>query len=68
MSLKVPAGTRARQKLRLSGRGMRRSDGNKGDLYAVVEIVVPGHVDERGRAPWEQIAQASTFNPRAHFE
>ena len=67
VSLKVPAGTRGRQKLRLTGRGMRRSDGTQGDLYAVVEIAVPGHADERDKASWQQLAQASTFDPRAHF-
>ena len=67
VALKVPAGTRARQKLRLSGRGFSRPDGSKGDLYAVVEIAVPGHVGEHERALWRQLADAGGFDPRAHF-
>jgi curved DNA-binding protein len=68
VSLKVPPGTRAGQKLRLAGRGMKRREGSAGHLYAVVQIVVPGVVDERQRGLYRELAQASTFNPRAHFE
>jgi curved DNA-binding protein len=65
--LKVPAGTRAGQKLRLSGRGIARADGRKGDLYASVSIAVPAHLTERERKLYEELAAASTFNPRAHL-
>ena len=67
VTLTVPAGTRARQKLRLTGRGFARPDGQKGNLYAVVEITVPAHVGERERALWQQLADASGFDPRAHL-
>lgn len=67
VTLKVPAQTRAGQKLRLSGRGMHRTDGSKGDLYAVVDIVVPGHVGERERELYRELAQASSFDARAQF-
>jgi curved DNA-binding protein len=67
VTLKVPAGAHAGQKLRLSGRGMARADGRKGDLYAVVEIVVPAHVADKERALYAQLRDASTFDPRAHF-
>ena len=68
VNVKIPPGTRARHKLRLAGRGFARPDGTKGDLYAVVEIAVPSHVDERQRALWQQLAQAGGFDPRAHFD
>ncbi len=68
VSLNIPAGTRAGQKLRLAGRGLARKDGAAGHLYAVVQIVVPGQVDEREREIYRQLAQASAFDPRAHFE
>ena len=68
VSLKVPAGTRAGQKLRLGGRGFKRSDGTVGHLYANVQIVVPTVVDERQRELFAQLARASSFNPRAQFE
>jgi curved DNA-binding protein len=68
VSLKVPAGTRAGQQLRLTGRGLARPGDKAGDLYAIAQIVVPGVVDEQQRALFAQIAQRSNFNPRAHFE
>jgi curved DNA-binding protein len=68
VSLKVPAGTRAGQQLRLSGRGLSRDGATAGNLYAIVQIVVPSVVDERERALYRQLAEISNFNPRAHFE
>ncbi len=68
VTLKVPPGTRAGQKLRLSGRGLARPDGSKGDLYAIAQIVVPTVVDERQRALFKSLAEASSFNPRAQFD
>jgi curved DNA-binding protein len=67
VTLKVPAGTHAGQKLRLSGRGLSRPDGTSGHLYAVAQIVVPTVVDEHQRALFTQLKDASTFNPRAHM-
>lgn len=67
VSLKVPPGTRAGQQLRLAGRGLARA-GAQGNLHAIVQIVVPSVVDERERALFKQLAEASNFNPRAHFE
>jgi len=68
VSLKVPAGTRAGQQLRLAGRGLSRPGATAGNLYAIVQIVVPSVVDERERALYRQLAEISNFNPRAHFE
>jgi curved DNA-binding protein len=68
VSLKVPAGTRAGQQLRLAGRGLSRPGAAAGNLYAIVQIVVPSVVDERERALYRQLAEISNFNPRAHFE
>jgi curved DNA-binding protein len=68
VSLKVPAGTRAGQKLRLAGRGLKRASGAAGHLFAVVQIVVPGVATERERELHGELAKISTFNPRAHFE
>ena len=67
VSLKVPAGTRAGQQLRLAGRGLARADGTAGNLYAIVQIAVPTVPDDAQRALFRQLAETSTFNPRAHF-
>ena len=68
VNLKVPAGTRAGQQLRLTGRGLARPDGTSGNLFAIVQIAVPMVLDDAQRALFRQLAETSTFNPRAHFE
>lgn len=59
--LTVPPLTRAGRKLRLRGRGL--ADG-RSDLYALVRIDVPSELSERERTLFQELAMASTFNPR----
>jgi len=68
VTLKVPAGARAGQQLRLAGRGMTRGSGPSGDLYARLRIEVPTVVDGKQSALYQQLSESSDFNPRAHFE
>jgi curved DNA-binding protein len=69
VSLKVPAGSKAGQKLRVRGRGLPRPrSAEPGDLYAVLQIVTPSVLSEREKDLYRQLAGASSFNPRAHFE
>ena len=67
VSLKVPAGTRAGQQLRLAGRGLPQPQGGAGDLHAIIQIVLPPELTERERALLTELATASTFNPRRHL-
>ena len=68
VTLKVPAGTRAGQELRLTGRGMKRGSSGAGHLHAVVRIDVPTVVDDRQKALYKELAESSNFNPRAQLE
>jgi curved DNA-binding protein len=68
VNLKVPAGAKSGQKFRISKRGMPKHNNEHGDLYAVAQIVVPSNPTEQELALFKQLADASTFNPRAHFE
>jgi len=65
--VKVPAGSRSGQKLRLSGKGLPRPRGSAGDLYCLLQIATPGSLSERERALYEELARISRFNPRDHF-
>ena len=67
VTLKVPAGTRAGQQLRLSGRGMTRGSGAAGNLYALVRIEVPTVIDDAHKDMYRKLAETSNFDPRAHF-
>lgn len=68
VSLKVPPGTQAGQQLRLSKQGLPKPHSGEGDLYAIVQIVVPTVVSEQERVLFKQLAETSKFNPRSHFE
>ena len=66
--LKVPPATQAGRQLRLAKRGLPRPRADPGDLFAIVQIVVPGITTEHERALFQQLAEVSTYDPRAHFE
>jgi len=65
--LRVRPNTQAGQQLRLAKRGLPKP-GHEGDLYAIVQIVVPAESSEQEQALYRQLAEASKFNPRAHLE
>jgi curved DNA-binding protein len=67
VELKVPAGSRGGQQLRLAGRGLPKPEGGAGDLYAVVHIALPPDPSEREKTLYRELAAASTFDPRRHF-
>ena len=68
ISVKVPAGSRAGQKLRVRGKGLPRPGGGEGDLYAVLQIVTPSVLSDREKQLYGELQKASTFNPRGHFD
>ncbi|MEO8163969.1 MAG: DnaJ C-terminal domain-containing protein [Betaproteobacteria bacterium] len=65
--LKIPAGTNTGQKLRLAKRGLPKRREGEGDLFAIVQIVVPPVMNEREKSLFTDLAEASQFNPRASF-
>ena len=68
VSMKVPPGSKGGQKLRLAGKGLPRPGGGAGDLYAVLNIVVPATLTERERQLFEELREASRFEPRSRFK
>jgi len=75
VQLNVKPGAISGQKLRLAGRGLPKAGkgdekagaAKAGDLYAVVQIVVPAAPGEREKALYKELAEASHYDPRAHF-
>jgi curved DNA-binding protein len=65
--LKVAPGTNTGQRLRLAKRGLPKPGSGDGDLFAIVQIVVPHELSERERALFKELAENSTFHPRKHF-
>jgi len=68
VSMKVPAGAKSGQKLRLAGKGLPRPRGGAGDLYAVLSVVAPPAVSEGERKLYEELRAASKFDPRSRFK
>jgi curved DNA-binding protein len=63
--LKVPPGSSSGRRLRLRGQGFPTGAGDAaGDLYAVVKIMVPKKLTKKERELFEQLAEASKFDPR----
>jgi curved DNA-binding protein len=66
VDMKVPANSQSGKKLRLKGRGIPARQ--PGDLYVVLQIVLPPADTPQQREAWEQMKKAFAFNPRADLE
>jgi len=64
IKLKIPEGSAQGKKLRLKGKGIPAKQA--GDLYVVVNIVLPPASDEKARKVYEEMKNLN-FNPRANF-
>jgi curved DNA-binding protein len=62
--VRLPAGSSSGRRLRVRGKGWPDRHGVRGDLYARVQIVVPKSLSERERELFEELADASRFDPR----
>jgi curved DNA-binding protein len=65
VTIKVAPGSSCGRRLRLRGEGMPDAQGRRGDLYAVVKIMVPKKLDKAERKAFEQLRDTSDFNPRS---
>jgi len=62
VEVNVPPGSQTGRKLRLKGRGIPAA--KPGDLYLVLEVVLPPAHDDKARKLYEQMAREMAFNPR----
>ena len=65
VDLKIPPGSHAGTKLRLKGRGIPATP--PGDLYVVLQVVLPPAHDDKAKAAYRAMADALPFNPRARL-
>ena len=68
VNLKIPAGAKSGQKMRISKRGLPKHNQEHGDLFAVTLIVVPTNLSDKERELFIALADTSTFNPRENFD
>lgn len=65
VDLKIPPRSGNGRKLRMRGRGIPARE--PGDLYAVLQIVLPPADTEEARSAYRQFERAFKFNPRARL-
>jgi curved DNA-binding protein len=58
----VPSGSQSGRKLRLKGRGIPAAQ--PGDLYLILDVVLPPASSERARELYQEMARDLAFNPR----
>jgi curved DNA-binding protein len=68
IKLRVPAGAENGQSLRVRGRGLPKGkggkDGERGDFFVTIRVVIPSRVNDEERKLWEQLRSRSDFKPR----
>jgi curved DNA-binding protein len=60
VTIKVSAGTQSGRRLRLRGRGLPRRDGTRGDLHAIVRIVIPERPTVEERKAYEALRREAS--------
>jgi curved DNA-binding protein len=65
VEMNIPAGISSGKKLRVRGRGLG-SGAKKGDQLVRIVIATPSKLSERERDLWQQLADASDFEPRPY--
>jgi curved DNA-binding protein len=68
VDMRIPAGARAGQKMRLKGRGLPAPSGTAGDQFVVLKIVTPPADTPRARELYEQMKNEIPFDPRAELK
>jgi len=64
VNIKIPPGTQTGSVCGCGGAACRDARAKNGDLYAAPRIQMPPKITEREKELWEQLAQASSFDPR----
>lgn len=64
--LTIPENSQAGQRFRIKGHGLPTKTG-RGDLIAVLKVVMPKRHAETARKHWQQLAELEDFDPRAKW-
>ncbi|MGF1991025.1 MAG: DnaJ C-terminal domain-containing protein [Nostoc sp. ZfuVER08] len=67
VNVKLPAGVRSGQSLRLRGKGWPLAKGGRGDQLVKVAIAPPKDLSQQEREYYEKIRAIRTYNPRSHL-
>lgn len=66
ININVPENSQAGHKFRVKGKGLpKKKEGEAGDLYIVLKIVMPATLNEESKGLWKELAEKNPFDPRA---
>jgi curved DNA-binding protein len=68
VNVKLPAGVRSGQSLRLRGKGWHLPKGGRGDQLVKVAIAPPKDLSQQEREYYEKLRAIRTYNPRSHLQ
>ncbi len=57
LTMTIPAGTQGGQKFKLPKQGVAKMDGTRTDLYAVIKVAVPKHLNEEQKRLIQRLAE-----------
>jgi len=67
VTMKVPAGIRSGQSLRLRGKGWPKPKGGRSDQLVKIAIATPKSISKKEREYYEKIRSIRSTDPRSHF-
>jgi curved DNA-binding protein len=67
ISLSVPPGTSSGKRLRIKGHGIRPKNAPPGDLFAEIQIVLPGNLSDEEKRQLSAVSSAHPQQPRAEL-
>jgi curved DNA-binding protein len=67
INLSIAAASQSGQRLRVKGKGLLSKTG-RGDLYAVLKVVMPDSTSAEVQELWKTLADKAAFDPRAQWE
>lgn len=68
VSVKIPAGIRHGQSLRLKGKGWSSAKGNRGDLLVRIAIATPVNISNEEKEYYQKIKEISNYTPREKLD
>lgn len=60
--LDIPSGTQSGDKLKLRGRGLPGSTFNKGDMYVIIDVIIPNKLDRHQKELLKELAETKLDN------
>lgn len=67
VNLTIPKGAQNGKQLRLKGKGLKRKNGNAGDIIVILDVRLPDGLNEEEEKLIRSIAEKSQFDPRGTY-